>query len=37
LVQAYAIILGGTYVIANFVVDIITFFTNPKLRSLRLS
>jgi peptide/nickel transport system permease protein len=37
LVQAYAIILGSTYVIANFVVDIITFFTNPKLRSLRLS
>lgn len=37
LVQAYAVILCGTYVIANFVVDIITFFVNPKLRSLRLS
>ena len=37
LVQAYAIILGGTYVIANFIVDIIIYFTNPKLRSLRLS
>jgi len=37
LVQAYAAILCGTYVIANFVVDIITFFVNPKLRSLRLS
>lgn len=37
LVQAYAVILGGTYVIANFIVDIITYFTNPKLRTLMMS
>jgi len=37
LVQAYAVILGGTYVIANFIVDIVTYFTNPKLRSLMMS
>ena len=32
-VQAYAVILGCTYIVANFLVDIFSLLTNPRMRA----